>query len=93
MGLQALRVAAAVSNSYGNEGLAKIYTVMGTRYHHDNEDIDDPAVLDEILKACGYPTRLKEAVADESMDKRIAADMDQAKAKTKTSKKTKQTIL
>jgi predicted DsbA family dithiol-disulfide isomerase len=81
MGLQALRVAAAVSNSYGNEGLAKLYTVMGTRYHHDNEDIDDPDVLDKILKACGYPTRLKEAVADESMDKRIAADMDQAIAR------------
>ena len=81
MGLQALRVAAAVSNAYGNDGLAKLYTVMGTRYHHDNEDIDDPAVLDEILKTCGYPARMKDALEDESLDKRIAADMDQAVAK------------
>jgi 2-hydroxychromene-2-carboxylate isomerase len=68
MGLRALRVAAAVSNAYGNDGLAKLYPVMGTRYHHDNEDIDEPEVLDEILKTCGYPTRLKDAVEDESWD-------------------------
>ena len=84
MGLQALRVAAAVSNAYGNDGLAKLYTVMGTRYHHDDEDIDDPEVLAEILKICGYPARLKDAAADESLDKRIAADMDQAVAKVGT---------
>jgi predicted DsbA family dithiol-disulfide isomerase len=81
MGLQALRVAAAVSKSYGNEGLAKLYTVMGTRYHHDNEDIDDPEVLDEIIKICGYPASLKDAVGDESYDSRIEADMDKAIAK------------
>jgi len=81
MGLRALRVAAAVCEAYGNEGLAKLYTVMGTRYHHDNEDIDDPAVLSEILKTCGYPGRLKAAVEDENWDSRIAADMDQAIAK------------
>lgn len=81
MGLQALRVAAAVSKSYGNEGLAKLYTVMGTRYHHDNEDIDDPEVLDEIIKICGYPASLKNALGDESYDSWIEADMDQAIAK------------
>jgi predicted DsbA family dithiol-disulfide isomerase len=81
MGLKALRVAAAVSKSYGNDGLAKLYTAMGTRYHHDDEDIDDPAVLDEILKTCGYPTRLKDAAEDKNYDDRIAADMDQAIAK------------
>jgi predicted DsbA family dithiol-disulfide isomerase len=81
MGLKALRVAAAVSKSYGNEGLAKLYTVMGTRYHHDNEDIDDPEVLDEILKTCGYPSRLKDAAEEKNYDNRIAADMDQAIAK------------
>ena len=81
MGLRALRVAAAVREAYGNEGLAKLYTVMGTFYHHDNEDIDDPAVLSEILETCGYPGRLNAAVEDENWDSRIAADMDQAIAK------------
>ena len=81
IGLRALRVAAAVNKDYGNDGLAKLYTVMGTRYHHDNEDIDEPDILEEILNACGFPTRLAAAVDDEAWDKIITADMDQAIAK------------
>ena len=84
IGLRALRVAAAVSKEYGNDGLAKLYTVMGTRYHHDNEDIDEPDILEEILKACGFPTQLADAVDAEAWDKIIAADMDQAVAKVGT---------
>ena len=81
IGLRALRVAAAVSKDYGNDGLAKLYTVMGTRYHHDNDDIDEPDILEEILNACGLPTRLAATVDDEAWDKIITADMDQAIAK------------
>jgi len=84
MGLRALRVAAAVSKEYGNDGLTKLYTVMGTRYHHDNEDIDEPDILHEILKTSGFPTRLADAVDQEAWDKIIAADMDQAVAKVGT---------
>jgi predicted DsbA family dithiol-disulfide isomerase len=84
IGLRALRVAAAVSKEYGNDGLAKLYTVMGTRYHHDNEDIDEPDILEEILKTCGFPTQLADAVDAEAWDKIIAADMDQAIAKVGT---------
>jgi predicted DsbA family dithiol-disulfide isomerase len=84
VGLRALRVAAAASKEYGNDGLAKLYTVMGTRYHHDYEDIDEPDILEEILKACGFPTQLADAVDDEAWDKIIAADMDQAVAKVGT---------
>ena len=81
IGLRALRVAAAVSKEYGNDGLAKLYTVMGTHYHHDKEDIDEPDILEEILKSCGFPTQLADAVDDEAWDKIIDADMDQAVAK------------
>lgn len=81
IGLRALRVAAAVSKEYGNDGLAKLYTVMGTRYHHDEEDIDEPDILEEILKSCGFPAQLADAVDEEAWDKIIAADMDQAVAK------------
>jgi 2-hydroxychromene-2-carboxylate isomerase len=84
IGLRALRVAAAVSKEYGNDGLAKLYTVMGTRYHHDNEDIDEPDILEEILKSCGFPAQLAAAVDEEAWDKIIAADMDQAVAKVGT---------
>jgi predicted DsbA family dithiol-disulfide isomerase len=84
IGLRALRVAAAVSKKYGNDGLAKFYTVMGTRYHHDSEDIDEPDILKEILKSSGFPPRLADAVDEEAWDKIIAADMDQAIAKVGT---------
>jgi predicted DsbA family dithiol-disulfide isomerase len=84
IGLRALRVAAAVSKEYGNDGLAKLYTVMGTRYHHDNEDIDEPDILAEILKSCSFPRQLADAVDEEAWDKIIAADMDQAVAKVGT---------
>ncbi len=84
MGLKALRVAAAVSKDYGNDGLAKIYTLMGTRYHHDNADIDTPEDLEQILTSGGYPARLAEAADDPDWDKMISADMDRALAKVGT---------
>jgi predicted DsbA family dithiol-disulfide isomerase len=84
IGLRALRVAAAVSKKYGNDGLAKFYTVIGTRYHHDSEDIDEPDILKEILQSSGFPTRLADAVNEVTWDKRISADMDQAIAKVGT---------
>jgi 2-hydroxychromene-2-carboxylate isomerase len=84
IGLRALRVAAAVSKEYGNDGLAKLYMVMGTRCHHDEEDIDAPDVLEEILKSCGFPEQLAAAVDEEAWDKIITADMDRAIAKVGT---------
>ena len=81
IGLRALRVAAAVRKDYGNNGLAKLYTVMGTHYHHDEGDIDEPDILKEILKSCGFPILLADAVNEKAWDKMIEADMDQAVAK------------
>ena len=81
MGLKALRVAAAVRKSYGNDGLAHIYTLMGTYHHHDEEDIDTPEDLEKILQIGGYPTRLANAATDPAWDNLIRADMDQALAK------------
>jgi predicted DsbA family dithiol-disulfide isomerase len=81
MGLKALRVAAAVRKEYGNDGLAKLYTLMGTHYHHDEEDIDTRDDLEQILKAGDYSTRLAKAATDPEWDKTISADMDQALAK------------
>ncbi|UCG07536.1 MAG: hypothetical protein JSV83_02480 [Desulfobacterales bacterium] len=81
IGLRALRVAAAVRRDYGNEGVAKIYTAMGTLYHHDDEDIDDPKIFEQILQCCNFPAQLSSAAHDESWDINIQADMDQAIAK------------
>jgi predicted DsbA family dithiol-disulfide isomerase len=84
IGLRALRVAAAVRQDYGNEGVRKLYTAMGTRRHHDQEDIGDTKALTEILQTCGFPTQLAAAADEETWDKVIEADMDQAKAKAGT---------
>ncbi|MGD2096596.1 MAG: DsbA family protein [Desulfobacterales bacterium] len=81
MGLKALRVAAAVRKAYGNDALAKMYTVMGTRYHHDEKDIDTPEELAKILDTGGFPARLAKAAAAHEWDKAIQADMDRAFAK------------
>ena len=81
IGLKALRVAAAVRRDYGNEGVGKLYTAMGTLYHHDEEDIDDVAVVEQILQACEFPTRFSSAVDEPAWDEDIQADMDQAIAK------------
>ena len=84
IGLKALRVAAAIRAEFGNEGVGKIYSAMGARYHHDEGDIDEPSDLEEILQTCDLPTRLAAAAANESLDKDIQADMDQAIAKAGT---------
>lgn len=81
MGLKALRVAAAVRKAHGNDGLEKMYTVMGTRYHHDGEDIDAPEDLAKILETAGLPADLAAAAAEPGWDQTIQADMDTASAK------------
>ena len=81
IGLKALRVAAAVRREFGNDGAGKIYTAMGASYHHDQEDIDEPSVIEEILQNCGFPTKLAASVDDKTWDSDIQTDMDQAIAK------------
>jgi len=80
-GLRALRVGAAVRQGFGETGIGKIYTAMGVYYHHDQEEIDKPSVLVEILKACEFPAGLAAAAEDPSWDTHIESDMDQAIAK------------
>jgi hypothetical protein len=78
IGLKALRVAAAVRRDYGNDGVGKLYTAMGALYHHDEEDIDDLTVVEQILQDCNFPTEFSSALDEQSWDKYIQADMDQA---------------
>jgi predicted DsbA family dithiol-disulfide isomerase len=84
IGLRALRVAAAVRQDYDNETVGKLYTVMGTRRHHDKEDIGVPETLAAVLKSCGLPAELAAAADDDTWDQVIEADMEQAKAKAGT---------
>jgi hypothetical protein len=84
IGHKALRVSAAVRREFGNDGAGEIYTALGARYHHDQEDIDEPSALEEILQTCGFPAKLAAAADEEIWDNDITADMDQAKAKAGT---------
>jgi hypothetical protein len=81
IGLKALRVAAAVRSEFGNDGAGRIYTAMGARYHHDEEDIDEPSAMEEILQSSGFPIEMAAAADRESWDQDILADMDLAIAK------------
>lgn len=81
IGLRALRVAAAVRQEHGNEAVGKLYTALGARRHHDQEDIGARQELEAALRACGLPAALAAAADDESWDTVIEADMEQAKAK------------
>jgi hypothetical protein len=84
MGLRALRVAAAVREAHGNEGLGKLYTALGTRRHHDQEDIGQQATIEAALQEIGLPTDVAVAAGEERWDTVIDADMAQAKAKAGT---------
>jgi len=81
IGLKALRVAAAVRSEFGNDRARKIYTYLGARYQHYQEDIDDPAVMEGILQKCGFPTNLAASIDDKTWENDIIADMDHAIAK------------
>lgn len=83
-GLTALRVVAAVRRNAGNDGVGKLYTAMGARYHHDQEDFSEAGSFEAILDACGLPVKLAEAAGDKAWDKVIDADMAQATAKAGT---------
>jgi hypothetical protein len=84
-GLRALRVAAAVRETHGNEGVRKLYTAIGTRKHHDQEDVGQTSTLEAALKSCGFSTELAAAADDEATwDAVIDADMGAAKAKAGT---------
>ncbi|MBW1998264.1 MAG: hypothetical protein JRJ29_09910 [Deltaproteobacteria bacterium] len=78
IGLRALRVAAAVRREFGNAGVERLYTVMGTLYHHDHGDMDELSVMEEILRTCKYPAELAKALKDRSLDLEIEGDMAQA---------------
>ena len=67
-GLMALRVAAAVRREFGNEGVRKLYTALGIRYHHDQEDLGEAGAFEGILKVCRFPVELATAAKDKTLD-------------------------
>ena len=77
-------MAAAFREQHGRDAVRQLYTVMGTRKHHDQADIGTVAELESILRTCDLPTALAAVADDETWDKVIDADM--ANAVTKAGK-------
>ncbi len=66
LGLELLRVAAAVREQHGRECLGELYTAMGTKIHVDRERdaLMEPAGIDDLLRSVGLSTELTSARED-----------------------------
>lgn len=88
-GLEMLRVAAAARASHGPDVVGNLYEAMGkSLWRADGSDIQDfddvtasnsqPRDLGAILTSVGLPAELADAATDESWDKDVRADTEEA---------------
>jgi hypothetical protein len=79
-GLELLRVAAAVRLELGPDKVLPLYTAFGTVIHHERgrERFDDPAGVEAVLAALGYPTELGAVATTTEHDELIAAETQEA---------------
>jgi 2-hydroxychromene-2-carboxylate isomerase len=66
----ALRALVAAEDAGGQEALAKLYTVLGSRRHDRGEPYTPEAIRQAVLDA-GLPSEVADAVDSESYDERI----------------------
>ena len=80
LGLNLLRVAAAVRDSLGNEGVARLYTALGTAIHVEKRRnaLHDPEEVSNLLDAAGFDRHFAEALDDSSRDQVIKNETDLA---------------
>ncbi len=84
-----LRVAAAIDDSAGNDGVAAYYTALGTRLHTSGlsrEVLGGAPLPDDLLVGAltdvGLDPALAAAVDDESLDARLRSDTETALGRT-----------
>jgi 2-hydroxychromene-2-carboxylate isomerase len=79
-GLELLRVAAAVRQEMGREAVLPLYTAFGEAIHHRREatSFDEPAGVEGILTALGYPLSLAAAQTSTDHDELIATETQEA---------------
>ena len=86
MGHEALRVAAHLDATLGNDAVAALYTALGTEGHKKGRRGDfaasTEAFVSECLNIAGLDTSFVERAFDESLDARIQADTDEALRRT-----------
>ena len=75
-GTAGLRVAAKARSAAGNEAVAKVYTVLGTSLHNNQERekfvADIEGHISGLLKSVDLPAEWASAVHDESFDRLIS---------------------
>jgi 2-hydroxychromene-2-carboxylate isomerase len=67
---QPVRVVMAAEQAEGKEVLLPLYTALGTRRHHQGQDLTREVIEDALVEA-GLPTSLAEAMDDPSYDEAI----------------------
>lgn len=80
LGLNLLRVAAAVRSGPGRDHLGPLYTAMGTRIHveGDRDGLSQASEIAALLEKLGLPDDLAAAAEDASFDAEIATDTELA---------------
>jgi 2-hydroxychromene-2-carboxylate isomerase len=76
-GLSVGRVLIAAEQKQGPEALLPLYTALGTRIHHEKQDVGRELIADALAEA-GLPAELVEAVEDSSYDDALLASHTEA---------------
>jgi 2-hydroxychromene-2-carboxylate isomerase len=76
-GLPVGRVLIATEQQVGREALGPLYTALGTRIHHDKQEIGRDLVVEALAEA-GLPAGLVDAMDDASYDEPLRASHQEA---------------
>jgi hypothetical protein len=76
-GLPVGRVLIATEQQVGREALGPLYTALGTRIHHEKQDIGRDLVVDALAEA-GLPAGLVDAMDDATYDEALRASHQEA---------------
>lgn len=78
--VRAIRLLLAAKQRYGNEGIANLYTEIGTRVHYQGAPMDD-TTFGVAIEAAGLPADLIAEADDTSLDPAVRESHDAGQAR------------